>query len=1241
MEKILRILYLKDPIHKNKEEDFNFGKEYNVRTVLDREELKTSLENFNPHILLCGLESTISPKEVFNMLKVPKENSFLIISVAEGNLNGILPILTSSARHLRKRESQKLNKEEEEEKELSERYEAVYQNSLDGILLTQPNGTILAANPAACKMLEMTEEEICHAGRSGLIDTEDPRLTDAISQREQVGKAQTELTFIKKSGVKFPVELTSSVFKDANGDLKTTIILRDITERKEVEKELQISHESYKTIFYQSPIPYIIYDQDTFEIIDGNQAAIENYGYTREEFLGLSILELRPFTEVPQLQKHIKKSNTKDKRYGKFIHQKKNGTPIKVEVYGYRFFYNNRNCRLAACIDITEKEETLNLLKEKEARLTAAQEIAKIGYWELNITSQAIFFSEMMCRIWGVDKLTYSPSLSSIEASIHIEDRHKFLEAQENSIKNGEKHDVEYRILLPNGEIKWIHERGRTLTWKDGKPQSVERTVQDVTEEKHYFEKLSLSESRYKGIVKSQTNYLIRTDMDGNYTYYNDKFYSDFGWLYNKYEILGQDSLTSIMEYNHRAVTDLVSRCVQSPGTAFQIEIDKPKKHGGVRTTLWDFVCLVNAEGIPAEIQCVGIDISARVIADRRLKDSKLRYQLITEATSDAIWDWDIETGNLFWGNSFKTMFGYSPNDYNTIKAWAKLLHKDDVARVTEDLFNAVNGNGKKWVCEYRLKKKNGEYAFVIDKGSILRDADNKAYRAVGSLQDITEKKKLEDLLEKANTLSRIGSFELELQKHELYWSPMTREIHEVETNYKPELETAISFYKVGKSRIRIKEVMQRAIEKNEAFEEELELITGKGKELWVRVMGQPELENGKCIRINGSFQDIDKIKRAELEVLKAAREKETILESIGDAFFAVDTNWTVTYWNKHAARLLDCPKRRILKKNLWEVFSDSVDPGTRSYYEASMQNGKKKHFETFYKKNSAWYDVTSYPSSEGLSVFFKDITHRKASEDRLKELNKSLRAHTRELVTANKGLEQFSYIVSHNLRAPVANILGLSELLQHSEYSLKVRETFIDEIFSNVERLDNVITDLNSILQAKIDIKAKKEKIDLHELINGIKTSIQHLIQEEEAEIKCNFQETPTITTVKSYLHSILYNLIVNSIKYRNPEIHPIIEISTIRKGKFIIISFKDNGIGIDLSSNRDQIFNLYKRFHHHIEGKGMGLFMVKTQVEMLGGKITVESQVKRGTTFTIVLKENLKNDNTNGTAMSVYNSR
>ena len=140
--------------------------------------------------------------------------------------------------------------------------------------------------------------------------------------------------------------------------------------------------------------------------------------------------------------------------------------------------------------------------------------------------------------------------------------------------------------------------------------------------------------------------------------------------------------------------------------------------------------------------------------------------------------------------------------------------------------------------------------------------------------------------------------------------------------------------------------------------------------------------------------------------------------------------------------------------------------------------------------------------------------------------------------------------------------------------------------------------------------------------IIQDIEISLSTLIKDEEAIIVYDKIERNEMITIKSYLYSILYNLILNSLKYRRKEVRPIIEISSkVVEGKLQLL-VKDNGLGIDLKKKGDQVFGLYKRFHTKTaEGKGMGLFMVKTQVETIGGRISLTSIVNEGTQFTISL--------------------
>ncbi|RZA00677.1 MAG: PAS domain S-box protein [Sphingobacteriaceae bacterium] len=228
-------------------------------------------------------------------------------------------------------------------------------------------------------------------------------------------------------------------------------------------------------------------------------------------------------------------------------------------------------------------------------------------------------------------------------------------------------------------------------------------------------------------------------------------------------------------------------------------------------------------------------------------------------------------------------------------------------------------------------------------------------------------------------------------------------------------------------------------------------------------------------------------------------------------------------------------------------------------------------------------------------------------------------RAITANLMQRNKDLEQFSYIISHNLRAPVANILGLSEVLKNTEVIADDERAILKKISFSVKRLDRVINDLNYILEFKNQDMQQKEWVNFAELVTHIQTSIYGDTNNADVQIITDFDDVAGMHAIKSYLYSIFYNLIANSIKFRKPDASPVITIQSSQADNKLTLQFADNGIGMDMQTSGKHLFGLYKRFHLDIEGKGMGLYMVKTQVEALHGKITANSELGKGTEFTI----------------------
>ncbi len=252
-----------------------------------------------------------------------------------------------------------------------------------------------------------------------------------------------------------------------------------------------------------------------------------------------------------------------------------------------------------------------------------------------------------------------------------------------------------------------------------------------------------------------------------------------------------------------------------------------------------------------------------------------------------------------------------------------------------------------------------------------------------------------------------------------------------------------------------------------------------------------------------------------------------------------------------------------------------------------------------------------------GLYGVAHDVTEAKEAEgERTKMID--------DIVQRNKNLEQFSYIISHNLRAPVANILGITNILQTISLDKEKEKKVTGYMAIAAKNLDNVIRDINDILSLKNEMNEMKNIVILNELLSEIKLNIGNVINNEQVKIISDFSEAGDFLTIKSYLYSIFFNLISNSIKYRQPAIAPVIVITSVKLKNRIQLIFKDNGIGIDLKKNGGKVFGLYKRFHNHVEGKGMGLYMVKTQVESLGGTVTIASEVNKGTEFTLEFEIN-----------------
>jgi PAS domain S-box-containing protein len=270
----------------------------------------------------------------------------------------------------------------------------------------------------------------------------------------------------------------------------------------------------------------------------------------------------------------------------------------------------------------------------------------------------------------------------------------------------------------------------------------------------------------------------------------------------------------------------------------------------------------------------------------------------------------------------------------------------------------------------------------------------------------------------------------------------------------------------------------------------------------------------------------------------------------------------------------------------------------------------RTKHKEGYYQwMEGSGIDLTHHESIQGMVLTFRDVTQRKKSEQERTDL-------VGQLIEQNNDLRQFSFIASHNLRGPVASLLGLFNLLRLQQVP---EESAILLQMANkaVNHLDSVIRDLSQILEMRSHRLNAKENVGIRDTITKIQVAFQLQIDRYDVELLIDTHEIDEIHTIKSYFNSILYNLISNAIKYRSPDRHLRLEITTYKSQNSIDIMVKDNGIGINLTQFQDRLFGLYQRFHPESEGRGIGLYMVKTQVQLLNGTISIASEPGVGTTF------------------------
>jgi PAS domain S-box-containing protein len=524
----------------------------------------------------------------------------------------------------------------------------------------------------------------------------------------------------------------------------------------------------------------------------------------------------------------------------------------------------------------------------------------------------------------------------------------------------------------------------------------------------------------------------------GKYTW-SDETYSIYGFAPGEIEPDYQFFISMVHPDDRESLEKLLAEIRETRDEA-EYEFRIIDKTGALKFISGKIQIQRDAHGKPVRLTGFNLDITVRKRAEIALEKREQEYRSLFDQNPDAVFSLDLQGRFTNVNKGVSDLTGYSREALQGAD-FRKFVHADDVARVYDHYLASLQRVPQRY--QARIVKGGGKI-ITLDVTNIPIVVNNELIGVHGVAKDISEKKELESLLEKAYRDSHIGGWDVDLPTQKVTWTPVTREIHEVDDDYAPTLEKAILFYKTGKSRTAIRRALKACINCGTPWDLELQIVTAKGNERWVRAVGSGEIVNRRCVRLYGTFQDIHDRRKVEESLKEADREKIKILESIGDGFFAVDKRWRVTYWNKHAEALLQTPRENILGKNLWEMFGDAVALKFYTEYHKAMVGNVAVNFEDYYPRLKMWFQVSVYPSASGLSIYFKDVTEQKK--------------RLREIEDQNIKLSQIAWIQSHEVRAPLARILGLVKLIEQGMTLQPELPGLLSSIGTSAQQLDGII---------------------------------------------------------------------------------------------------------------------------------------------------------------------------------------
>lgn len=502
--------------------------------------------------------------------------------------------------------------------------------------------------------------------------------------------------------------------------------------------------------FHANPDPMWIYDCETLRFLEVNDAAIRAYGYSREAFGAMTLVDIRPPSAVPALLESLGASDDDPGRPERWVHRRSDGTDFPVEIRAFPIDYRGHRARAVTSRDISDLVAAENLRAELDRRvsddtalLKLAGRVARFGAWRVDVATSQVHWSDETAMIHG-EPPGFQPSLDGAFDYVDPDDRTRLAIAYGNCIRYGESFDECLRIRRADGQSIWVRSVGEAQR-DDDRIVTMQGAFQDIDELVQARLTTTRTEQRLERTLQDIHEGFLVIQPDWTVAFANAEAAR---LLHQERDILvGSNLWDRFPEAVGTIFYDQLSRAMTS-GEPMQFEDEY-----GPLDRRFEVRLHPGAEGLAVHFQ----DVTEARRALDLARANEERFQLTARVTDNVIWDRDLETGTIWWNANLEILLGHAVAGERTSTAfWADMIADEDRTRVVDSLDRLIASRHSHWSAEYRVQRADGSFAVVQDRGVIVREA-GRPVRILGCMTDMTEQIAIEERLRQSQKLEAIG----------------------------------------------------------------------------------------------------------------------------------------------------------------------------------------------------------------------------------------------------------------------------------------------------------------------------------------------------------------------------------------------------------------------------------------------------------------------------------------------------